>query len=921
MEAGGILLLIVLAGYFLAGPAFGIAAWRSLRRRDTRIESLTARLYQVEVQLAALGERERPAAAAATAPKAPEAAAADVSAEAALRWAAPPFQPPEDVADADQTPIFVPQSDDAKPGNPLPIPASLEESLSSRWMLWLGAVTLSLGGAFLVKYAIDEGWIGPALRVSLGFALGLGLTGWGEWLRRRPLQQAIAALRPNYLPLSLGAAGVWIAFASVYAAFELYNLISPLVAFTLLGCISVGAVFLALLQGPFMALLGVIGGYATPMLVPSQHPSAWGLLTYVLFIAASGLAIVRFTGAWWVAGASLLGAVGWEVLWAGAFWQTGDAVPTGAFLLGLMLLTALVPQRGMLRGAGQQLDIMLESLGEPASLAIWAMALITALLDFVLLLNDGYAMASLATLVLLTLLYGWLAWRAPRFTWLAVLAAALVVLAFTAWHVLPPLVPDFSLGRALPPQTERMPQAYAPQAMVPPDAATFLWTATFFAALAAIGGFAALWLAPLPAIWASVSAATPVLLLVVAFWRIDGFRVNFSWALVSLLMACLACAAAWRLQPRRAEHGFAVGLAAYAAASVACLSLGASMTVHQAWLTVALSVELPALAWIGHRLGVRELRPVAAVLACVVLCRLLLNISILDYPMGSLPLLNWVLYGYGLPALAFFAAARWFARSGAGRVVLLLDAGAMAFAVLLVGFQIHLLHEGDLATVHAGLQEMTIHTAVWLAAGIGLGQVAGRTGNPVALWGGRVLAGAAVAQVLLGHLMVWNPLTETAADVGRLPVLNSLLLLYALPALLVAHYVRQERLAGNLARSAWTLVLLLVFVNLSLEVRHVYHGGLLALGQTGDAEWYAYSAAWLLFAGLLLALGIRQGSVGLRYASLAVLLLTVLKVFLSDMADLRGLYRVGSFIGLGLCLIGVGYLYQRFVFPPKARQG
>jgi uncharacterized membrane protein len=33
------------------------------------------------------------------------------------------------------------------------------------------------------------------------------------------------------------------------------------------------------------------------------------------------------------------------------------------------------------------------------------------------------------------------------------------------------------------------------------------------------------------------------------------------------------------------------------------------------------------------------------------------------------------------------------------------------------------------------------------------------------------------------------------------------------------------------------------------------------------------------------------------------------------MADLTGLYRVASFLGLGLSLVGIGLVYQRFVFP------
>ncbi len=53
----------------------------------------------------------------------------------------------------------------------------------------------------------------------------------------------------------------------------------------------------------------------------------------------------------------------------------------------------------------------------------------------------------------------------------------------------------------------------------------------------------------------------------------------------------------------------------------------------------------------------------------------------------------------------------------------------------------------------------------------------------------------------------------------------------------------------------------------------------------------------------------------LRYAFLVVLLETVLKVFLVDMSDLDGLFRALSFLGLGLCLVGIGYTYQRLVFP------
>jgi len=87
---------------------------------------------------------------------------------------------------------------------------------------------------------------------------------------------------------------------------------------------------------------------------------------------------------------------------------------------------------------------------------------------------------------------------------------------------------------------------------------------------------------------------------------------------------------------------------------------------------------------------------------------------------------------------------------------------------------------------------------------------------------------------------------------------------------------------------------------------------------TSDAEIYAYSVVWLVFAFALLMFGLVKKRPVSRYAALLVLVITVLKVFLSDMNDLAGLWRVASFLGLGLSLVGIGYLYQRFLYLPQA---
>ena len=102
-------------------------------------------------------------------------------------------------------------------------------------------------------------------------------------------------------------------------------------------------------------------------------------------------------------------------------------------------------------------------------------------------------------------------------------------------------------------------------------------------------------------------------------------------------------------------------------------------------------------------------------------------------------------------------------------------------------------------------------------------------------------------------------------------------------------------------------------------MRRLYHGPVLSGWATTDAEQYTYSVVWLAYGVALLLFGIVFRSQPARLASAAITLLTVAKVFLIDMAGLTGVFRALSFIGLGLVLVGIGWLYQRLLFPPQSK--
>ncbi|MFO1242460.1 MAG: DUF2339 domain-containing protein [Rickettsiales bacterium] len=164
-------------------------------------------------------------------------------------------------------------------------------------------------------------------------------------------------------------------------------------------------------------------------------------------------------------------------------------------------------------------------------------------------------------------------------------------------------------------------------------------------------------------------------------------------------------------------------------------------------------------------------------------------------------------------------------------------------------------------------------------------------------------------------LILPNPFWSDQS-VGTVKLLNSLVITYAVPVAFIQILNRELRL---LKKHKLTLVpniflLVLAFMFVTCEVSQFYHGEYLGIGEITNAEIYTYSAVWLLLGVALLFLGTLRHERMIRIASLIVILLSVGKVFLYDASELTGLYRVFSFLGLGICLMGLSYFYTRFVF-------
>jgi uncharacterized membrane protein len=884
MELVGALIAFALLAVAIATPCLSLAAFigqRSLRRR----------LQALEGELAALRTGALPpepgnaaeAAPAEAAPVAPTLETAPPRAGRTTGWPTPTGWTGPAAAQGS-----------ASPGAAAP-KESFEQRLTLRWLVWLGAGTLALAGVFLVKLAVDAGLVGPGARIVLGLLLGGALVAAGEALRRRQPGAARTAVRADHVPSALAAAGVFTLFAATYAAYALYGFLPSAAAFVALGLVALAAVALALLHGPLVALVGLAGGYATPLMVARAAPEAWLVFAYLAVLTLALLAVNRRVGWWPIPWLALGPALAWPLFWLDVAFAPGDAAVIGPYLLAVAAAALLPPRHAPPAGTASWRDAS-------ALLALAGVSAVAATL-LVLARVDGHGGAALLAIAGLVLGVVAAARLVPHGEAL-LLPASLLVLALLALWQLPaePFAP--------PPTAFRAP-------LLPPGIDRFVFNALGYAGLFGVAGFLVLRRARLPLVWAALSAAMPVLILCVAYWRLGGLAVDLRWTPLALVLAALAVAAAASLRRNPPADRLDDLLAAYAAAAVAALALAATMALREAWLSVALAAMLPALGWVGLRLESRRLRQLAGIVALAVLARLALNPFVLDYELGAIPTLGWVAYGYGLPALAFWAASRLFRRRGADWLVALLEGGAIAFAVLLVTLQIQLAVSGTLKAWPDDLLALGLQSIAWLLVALALtGREPWFTGT-VVRWARWLLAGLALTQSLLLQAGAFNPLWS-GAPVGDLPVLNLLLPAYALPAILALWYGQRETAAPWLARAASLAGLVLAFVFVSLSVRHAFHGPVLAGGVISNAEGFSYSGAWLVLAAVLLGLGVRRGSSPLRWASLGILMATVAKVFLFDMGDLGGLWRVASFLGLGLSLVAIGFVYQRFVFPPAS---
>ncbi len=210
-----------------------------------------------------------------------------------------------------------------------------EVRLGQKWLLIIGIVVMVLGVGYFLKYAFDQNWIGPVGRVAMAYAGGAACLAIGEHFRRKGLAA---------FGLYLVGGGIAVLYFSGYAAFQVYYLIGQPTALGLMVAVTALAGLLALAHDVmWLAVLGIIGGFLTPVILSTKQDHQIALMTYMTILNGGILWIAAFKR--W----GLLHGLGFAftwllfLVWYEAHYEPVRFVPTTVFLNIFFAIYAIVP--------------------------------------------------------------------------------------------------------------------------------------------------------------------------------------------------------------------------------------------------------------------------------------------------------------------------------------------------------------------------------------------------------------------------------------------------------------------------------------------------------------------------------------------------------------------------------------------------
>ena len=739
------------------------------------------------------------------------------------------------------------------------------------WMVILGGICLVFSGVFLVRYSIEHGLLGPSARTALGLLFGASLIVAGEKLRRSGrLEAGVHA--------AFVASGLLVIYSALLVGFHVYSLFSAQTAFTCMALMSAFSMLLALKHGPLMAAMGLLGAYLVPILVSTGSNNIEAALLYSFIVTCSSLWLQRYIYRSWLWWGTWVGALSWFVL--------SLDLPDQAQGLRALYIAALAYAAVALSFSGLKLrhiDID-EFSGRDVFYQITAVFVALSVATMVLLHVESLNALSYPAIVLLPIVAALVARNnlpvlrlIPFITLLPIVVELFSMdIRFSDWNIV------------IEAMSAELKTSYIIMLIV------------ITSAFAVIGG-KQLFHNKNAGYWASYILFMPLIAIVLAYLRISGAQDGLSWALPVLLIGGIYAylLTVWHARKQIVEVEAALAIASQSAIATACFFAFSEVT-----LTLILAVQLIGLAYIDKKIHLPVLPIIMKIMLLLVIVRLTFNPWLVLYDVSSFTLL----LTYTGCLFSCVVASREL-QNRPELTVWLHSASAHLLVLTLAVFTRYLLYGGDIFVKEFTLTEASIYICSWASIGIIYEWKSNHLANFKRWYRGMAMLHIFAAAVLFifYNMLQHNPLWSSESISG-VPLFNVLLIGYGLPAVLAL--VVYKRVA-NLRKIAGVMSVAGLYLFATLEIRHLWNAGIRLNMPVKEGELYTYSLVWLLMSVAIMIYGAYRNNSDAKKAGIIALLIVIAKAFFWDMRDLDGLWRVVSFLGLGLSLLGIAYLFNK----------
>lgn len=771
--------------------------------------------------------------------------------------------------------------------------------LIANWTVALAALSLALGGIFMVQYGVENGLLTPLWRVIGALVLGGLLIGAGEVIRRRRGDESDDVTR--FLPSAITGAGLATLFAAVLSARLLYELVSSQTTLAGLVLVSVLAVVLGWLYGPVLTAVGIIGATAAPFLVGSSSGNGWMLFYYFPLIAIAGLAVDSVRRWAWVSAVVLIATSAAASL---LYFGIGEPLHYQAFLLLAWLAAVIIPVQSFMPSHQGQTVLATLAGAKPRadfpSRIVAAMTVFVCAAAFYLSVQASGTVEANAALILICLLL------AATLLWMHKAEAlkdmplfpALAFIGVITWQGLEygPLIAMLDAGIAGSP---------AGPPIAGDDPARFL---TITLVLATIATLMAFWRMMrmadddryIIAYALGAAAFAPAVVFVLQFlWAPAASLGKIGWSAHVLVVAAVMAILAERTLRRASQSLRQLCAALFTIAALSLLSLALFVVLTQTALTLALAVVVILTIWLDRRFDLPVVGIFTKIALAVIAYRLVANPGFFRAVRDTTSWLE-ILTAYGGTLALLYIGWTLTVKRGRRSVQLAIETSVWTIGAVFACAVVQRLVP----------DEPGLLSAVWaiaMLAQINRLQASGRLMGAIRI-GLAVIFGLFSAALIAVPLTFDNPLTAFNPVSGPL-IFDSLAISYLPLAAALGFGTWKLRHMKPLLRVAFGVCAsLLAGFYTACEIRRFWRGNDLSVAGVTQAELYSYTVAMILVCAVLLLVSFARRSNILRKVAMTGIGLTIAKVFLVDISGLEGLFRVVTFLGLGLALVTLAWL-------------